>query len=280
MFHFYLTVTENIFCWGKFLFVCVTNTQFFYLCRSKKAFMLRKRNSLLSYIFIFVVTSVAAQNTDSKATAIADEVMEAMGGQKVWDKTRHLHWNFFGARSLTWDKWTGNVRIDVPKDETVYLFNVNTMLGKAEVKGEALTNSEALKAALEKAKSIWINDSYWLIMPFKLQDPGVTLTYEGEKDTEAGNKADVLGLTFNQVGLTPQNKYLVFVDKESRLVTQWSFFRNANDEKPGFTLPWGDYKSYDKLKLSGERGERDLTDIKVFKKLPDSVYTSFVQPTF
>ncbi|MDP5141084.1 MAG: hypothetical protein NWP83_11540, partial [Spirosomaceae bacterium] len=75
------------------------------------------------------------------------------------------------------------------------------------------------------------------------------------------------------------NKYLVFVDKNSRLVTQWSFYRNASDEKPGFTLPWGDYKAYDKLMLSGERGERDLTDIKVFKKLPQSVYTSFEKPT-
>jgi hypothetical protein len=91
--------------------------------------------------------------------------------------------------------------------------------------------------------------------------------------------SDVLGLTFENVGLTPQNKYLVYVDKQTHLVNQWAFYRNATDEKPGFVLPWGEYKSYDKLMLSGDRGERDLTDIKVFKKLPKSVYESFEKPT-
>ena len=240
--------------------------------------MLNKKSIPFLFLICTFVGSAAAQGSDAKAIAIANEVMEAMGGEKVWNNTRHLHWDFFGARSLTWDKWTGNVRIDVPKEDAVYLFNVNNMEGKASVKGNAITDTEELGKALEKAKSIWINDSYWLVMPFKLQDPGVTLTYEGEKATEAGSAADVLGLTFENVGLTPQNKYLVFVDKDSRLVTQWAFYRNTTDEKPGFTLPWGEYKNYGKLMLSGDRGERDLTDIQVFKKLPESVYTSFEKP--
>jgi hypothetical protein len=216
---------------------------------------------------------------DPKAIAIADEVMDAMGGKKAWNNARHLHWNFFGVRTLVWDKWTGDVRIDVPTEEATYLLNINTMQGKAMVKGTKVTDATELEKALEKAKSIWINDSYWLVMPFKLQDPGVTLTYEGEKATETGIMSDVLGLTFENVGLTPQNKYLVYVDKTSHLVNQWAFYRTATDEKPGFVLPWGEYKSYDKLMLSGDRGERDLTDIKVFKKLPKSVYESFEKPT-
>jgi hypothetical protein len=223
--------------------------------------------------------SANSNNNDPKAAAIANEVMEAMGGEKAWDNARHLHWNFFGARTLIWDKWTGDVRIDIPKEEVTYLLNINTMKGKAMVKETEVTDIAELEKALEKAKSIWINDSYWLVMPFKLQDPGVTLTYEGEKATETGAMSDVLGLTFENVGLTPQNKYLVYVDKGSHLVTQWAFYRNASDEKPGFVLPWGEYKSYNKLMLSGERGERDLTDIKVLEKLPRSVYNSFEKPT-
>jgi plasmid maintenance system killer protein len=216
---------------------------------------------------------------DPRAVAIANKVMDAMGGTKAWNNARHLHWNFFGARTLVWDKWTGDVRIDVPAEKATYLLNINTMQGKAMVKGTKITDAAELEKALEKAKSIWINDSYWLVMPFKLQDPGVTLTYEGEKATETGAMSDVLGLTFENVGLTPQNKYSVYVDKESHLVNQWAFYRDTTDEKPGFVLPWGEYKSYDKLMLSGDRGERDLTDIKVFRKLPKSVYESFEKPT-
>jgi hypothetical protein len=28
-----------------------------------------------------------------------------------------------------------------------------------------------------KREDRWINDAYWLVMPWKLQDPGVTLSY-------------------------------------------------------------------------------------------------------
>ena len=38
--------------------------------------------------------------SDEKAIALADEVMEAMGGRKNWDATRYIRWNFFGRRTL------------------------------------------------------------------------------------------------------------------------------------------------------------------------------------
>lgn len=239
------------------------------------------RKLTLIFLIVFSIKSVTVSaQVDPKAAAIANEVMVAMGGEKTWNTTRHLHWNFFGARTLTWNKYTGDVRIDIPKDSTVYLVNINTLTGKATTKGKEITDEAELKKVLAKAKSIWINDSYWLTMPFKLQDPGVTLTYVGKGKTETGATSDILGLTFDSVGDTPQNKYLVYVDTQSRLVTQWSYFAKATDEKPRFTLPWEDYKAYGKLMLSGERGERDLTDILVFKKLPASVYTSFETPIF
>ena len=38
-----------------------------------------------------------AAGSDAKAVAIADQVMEAMGGRKAWDATRYITWNFLGA---------------------------------------------------------------------------------------------------------------------------------------------------------------------------------------
>jgi hypothetical protein len=40
----------------------------------------------------------------------------------------------------------------------------------------------------------WINDS-WLVMPWKLQDPGVNLTYVKDK-LPSGTTVDILQLTF------------------------------------------------------------------------------------
>ena len=70
-----------------------------------------------------------------------------------------------------------------------------------------MVDETELKEALDNAYAAWINDSYWVVMPYKLQDPGVKLTYTREDKTEDGKDAHVLTMTFDSVGLTPQNKY-------------------------------------------------------------------------
>jgi hypothetical protein len=39
-----------------------------------------------------------------------------------------------------------------------------------------VTDENKTNALFEKGRH-WINDAYWLVMPWKLQDPGVTLSY-------------------------------------------------------------------------------------------------------
>jgi hypothetical protein len=85
----------------------------------------------------------------------------------------------------------------------------------------------------------------------------------------------VLQLTFDGVGVTPQNKYHVWVDKNSRLVVQWAYFAQATDEEPRIISPWTDYKQHGRILLSGGRGERNLSDIAVYETLPESIYKSF-----
>lgn len=216
-----------------------------------------------------------AAASDPEAIRIADEVMVAMGGRKAWDDTRFIGWTFFGRRHLLWDKNTGRVRIDVPSEKTVYLVNVWRDTGRVMLRGEEVTQPDSLTKYVGRGKSIWINDSYWLVMPFKLKDSGVTLRYIGEDTTQAGKPADILQLTFENVGDTPQNRYLVYVDKTSRLVTQWSYFANAGDAKPGFSLPWENYQRKGAILLSGGRGSRSLTDIEVMETVPDQAFESF-----
>ena len=216
-----------------------------------------------------------AQGSDAKAIEIADEVMKAQGGRKNWDHTHYIAWNFFGNRKLVWDKYTGNVRIENVKDDTKILVNVNDGKGKVYKNGAEMTHPDSVGKYLKEGKEAWINDSYWLVMPFKLKDSGLTLKYLGADTTQTGAKADVLRLTFQGVGVTPQNGYKVYVDKQSHLVSQWAHYREANQAEPNFVMPWNDYQTYGKIKLSGDRGQSKITDIHVFDKLPDSIFTSF-----
>ena len=99
-------------------------------------------------------------------------------------------------------------------------------------------------------------DSYWVFMPFKLKDSGVTLKYSGKSETADGKPADVLELTFKDVGRTPENKYHVYVDEDSRLVTQWDYYENASDPEPRFQMPWQNWQKQGGIMLSADRGER------------------------
>ena len=76
-----------------------------------------------------------ASDSDAKAVAVADEVMKAMGGRKAWDETRNFSWNFFGARSLLWDKKTGDVRIEAKKEDLTILVNIYSMKGQVKKGG-------------------------------------------------------------------------------------------------------------------------------------------------
>jgi hypothetical protein len=215
-------------------------------------------------------------NSDQKAIEIADKVMQAIGGQKNWDETRFIIWDFFGARKLFWDKWTGNVRIESERDNYIVLVNINDLTGKVKKNGKILTEPDSLKKYLEIGKSMWINDSYWLVMPFKLKDPGVTLKYLRQDTTSEGKMADIIELTFDSVGETPQNKYEVYVDRKTNLVTEWAYFVNANNEKSKFKNVWKQYKKYGNILLSFDRGKGYfLNDIEVLEEMPLEVFTEF-----
>ncbi len=213
--------------------------------------------------------------SDAKAIAIADEVMKTMGGRQAWDDTRLLAWNFFGARKLLWDKQSGDVRIESGRDDLKIIMNIHTKKGRVFKNGAEFSDADSITHYLDRGERIWINDSYWLVMPYKLKDSGVTLKYLREDTTVTGASADVLQLSFENVGVTPDNVYEVFVEKEKKLVTQWAFYREPDQEEPNFITPWGEYAKYGGIMLSGDRGERDLTEIRVLSTVPENAFTSF-----
>lgn len=211
-------------------------------------------------------------DSDPKAIQIADQVMEAMGGRKQWDDLHYVSWDFFGARHLVWDKYTGDVKIDSPKDSSLYLLNINSLEGQVWRHGKAITDSTELAKNLQRAKSIWINDSYWLVMPFKLKDSGVTLKHLRQDTTQQGQAAEVLQLTFNAVGDTPDNKYEVYVDQSDHLVKQWAFFKSAQQDTASAIWPWDNYQDFGGLLLSADRSDgKGPGQVEVYEKLEDSL---------
>lgn len=206
--------------------------------------------------------------SDARAIEVADRVMAAMGGRRRWDRTRVIAWNFLGRRRLMWDKHGNAVRIEYLEGPALDVaLHLDTLAGRAWRDGIELTDAAELASLLDAARAHWINDSYWLVMPYKLKDSGVTLKHMGER-SQSGREFDLLELTFRDVGVTPQNRYEVWVSRDRALVERWSWFENAADPQPRFTLPWDDWRSYGGILLSGEHGERRLTEIAVLREPP------------
>ncbi len=214
--------------------------------------------------------------SDPAAIELADSIMQAMGGRQAWEDTRFIQWNFFDRRDLTWDKHTGWVRIESPGDSTTYLVNVNSLEGKVKIKGREFTEGDTLQHLLQRAKGIWINDSYWLVMPFKLKDSGVTLKYLGEETLVDSAYYNVLQLTFKDVGNTPQNKYKLYVDLKDKRIKYWAFYPKAENDTAAFVRPWDNYQKYGSLWLSADRSDNGGPKrVSLPQTLPEDYFTRF-----
>lgn len=215
-------------------------------------------------------------HSDKKAIKLAMQVQDSSGGYDTWKDSRYLSWIFFGTRSWIWDKKTGDVRMNSLDKEQTILMNIKNKEGKVLKDGKRITNEDSLKKYLELGYKSWINDSYWLFMPFKMLDPGVRLKYVGEKQTMNDYKADVVSMTFDSVGVTPQNKYHVYIGKENKLVRQWDYYSNKENEEPEFRVPWAHYNEFNGLKLSMMRGgNARITNIGVKDSLNRKVFREF-----
>lgn len=202
-----------------------------------------------------------ATASDPQAVALADKVMEALGGEKAWNGTRLLRFDFavdregknLFSRAHTWDKWTGRYRLEGKSKEGqpfVVLMNINTKEGAAYVDGARLAG-EAEKKQLESAYGAWVNDTYWLLMPYKLKDRGVTLAMAGELASKGG-AWDKLLLTFDNVGLTPKDKYWVYVNRKTGLVDRWDYILKGGEGPPS-TFEWSGWTRHGAVMLAPER---------------------------
>ena len=230
--------------------------------------------TLILITLIFSSTSLLAQSKDKKANTIVKEMLTAMGGMKNYNAIHFIEWDFVN-RKLSWNKWTGDVRIENPSAKQVILVNINTLKGKVYENGALVNDQAKAKELLEKGKNWWINDSYWLVMPWKLQDPGVSLKYVKTAKLANGTTADILQLTFSAVGVTPENKYWLYVDKKDHLIKQWAYYKNFNDAEPKFLKPWNNYQKAGNILLSFDRPNEEVgpKNVVVKTNLDSSIFT-------
>lgn len=202
--------------------------------------------------------------SDTTAIRIADEVMAAMGGRAAWDRVETIQWTFFGRRKHKWNKITDKISIETIADSsTITMILGDSTSVQASIGDSIITDPGTLQDYYQRGSSMWINDSYWLVMPYKLKDSGVTLNYVGVIEETDGRVCDKLRLTFTDVGDTPQNAYVVTIPRDTKLISQWEFYRSSTSTEAEFSTPWEDYQQYGDILLSTDRGRAKLTGVNV-----------------
>ena len=206
--------------------------------------------------------AAAGAERDPRADAVGKELIAAMGGMSAWEKARQFRFDFVVVKegkpvarfAHVWDRYTGDYRLSgTDKSGAPYtvLFNVNTKAGTAFVNGRPAAD-EKRGQMLENAYGRFINDTYWLLAPWKIFDPGVHLTYDGEKPCPGGGVCDVLKLSFDDVGLTPKDVYWMWITRDGRHMVQWQYVLGGAAEPPT-TAAWKDWKTMGGLALSMDK---------------------------
>jgi len=217
------------------------------------------------------------------ADSVAAHLAQALGGKQAWDNTHFIRFTFAGRRTHYWDKWTGRHRVEGDTREGqhyVILENINTKEGSAWLAGQKQEGDKAAEF-LKNGYGAWVNDTYWLLMPYKIKDPGVNLSYAGE-ETIDGKTYDKLALSFGQVGLTPGDRYTAYINRETGLMDRWAYIlESMPKDGPPTAWLWEGWQKYGNIMLAPHRTQvgaadrkLELGDIAVLDQLPDSVFTS------
>lgn len=244
-----------------------------------------KKIVLLCAIGIGLFSSVTAQDKDQ----VIKKVWKAVGGKATFEKSRFIQFTFASerngqvgnGRNHIWDRYTGDYRFESKatngKISTV-LFNVNTQKGKAFEDGVLLADTTSAKL-IKRAYGAFINDTYWLMVPLKLQDPGVNTELEAS-ETINGVKCEVIHLNFDKVGLTPGDQYWLYVNALTGEIIRWKFLLQG--QKNTSVFEWAPYQDLGNgLKLSLKKTNLESKSAIVFpatKVLPIAIKDIFIKP--
>lgn len=183
-----------------------------------------------------------------EADALATKMLQAIN-HEAYKNTEILEWSFRGKNHYKWHKQEGKVKVKLNDDKI--LLNLNN-ISKSEASSQEL---------IEKALKNFNNDSFWLIAPHKVFDPGT------ERRIVKHNDKDALLITYTTGGSTPGDSYLWILD-DNYIPT---FYKMWTSIIPigGVSATWSDWKKTEsgiklptKHKLSLFGLELDMGEVK------------------
>lgn len=209
---------------------------------------------LLVIISILSVCFSCKQKTETiqpeKEISTAEKIANAHGFEN-WENVSEIQFTFNKNRHWIWKPKTNDVLLIRKKDSLNY-------------------NRKYIDSLSLNADKVFINDKFWLLIPFQLVwDTSATIS-EPEKA-----KAPISNTTLNKIiitypsegGYTPGDAYDIYFD-DNYIIKEWGF-RKGNKPKAGLTNTFENYQDFNgiKIALDHKKAEGDwnltLSDIKI-----------------
>ena len=139
-----------------------------------------------------------------EADALARKMLSSLNFE-AFQQTEYMEWSFRNAHHYEWNKAENTVKVSW--DNMVVSLDTKTPTNSVVVKATDADDSNTL---IQKAFDYFNNDSFWLVAPYKVFDPGVRrsiVKHEGK---------DALLVTYTSGGSTPGDSYLWILDEHGQ----------------------------------------------------------------
>ena len=166
--------------------------------------------SLLFFSFLYLRYNedLPTGTKGPKADQLASKMLEALN-EEAYLNTDYLEWTFKGRHHYKWYK-TDNT-CEVSWDKMTVILDLKNHDSSKVFAGEQEYNGVEKHDYIHKAEAYFNNDSFWLVAPYKVFDPG---TERRLVATEDGKEA--LLVTYTSGGNTPGDSYLWHLDDSGK----------------------------------------------------------------
>tara|TARA_R110002050_G_scaffold104052_6_gene213292 strand:- start:110 stop:757 length:648 start_codon:yes stop_codon:yes gene_type:complete len=162
---------------------------------------------------------------------VAQKIANAHGFEN-WKQVSEIQFTFFGKRNWTWKPKTNNVTLITETDTINY-------------------NRKTLDSISQNADKNFVNDKFWLLIPFQLVWDANTTISEPIKTEAPISKTQINKITLtypNEGGYTPGDAYDIFYN-DDYIIKEWTF-RRGNQPEATLVNTFENYQNFNGIKIA------------------------------
>ncbi|WP_299681983.1 hypothetical protein [uncultured Tenacibaculum sp.] len=204
----------------------------------------------------FEINMGTPKASNPKSDRLANKILKAIK-HDAYKTTNTLEWSFGGRRAYKWNKKEHIA--EVTWDSTMVILHPNN-IEKSTIYFNGKLSESKDKAIIKKAEDYFNNDSFWLVAPHKLFEPGIIRTVKEVDGKEA------LLVKYTTGGTTPGDSYLWALD-ENYIPTSYKMYVPSM-KMEGVPATWEDWITTEsgtllpKMHRFGKNGELSMGEVK------------------